>query len=241
MDNSLVRKLSSFGPLADDDRRLLLDLTSNPRSLRSHAHIRVEGEAPDTVRLISQGFACRYKYVETGERQIVGYLVAGDFCDLHVFVLKTMDHSIDTLSPSKVIDIPTKRVLEMIERPALARALWWSALVDEAILREWLVNVGQRNAAKRIAHLFCEIYMRLRRVGLADAPQFHLPLTQIELADSMGLSAVHVNRALQSLREDGLITFKSKRLEILDSERLREMSGFNPSYLHMQHGDQGAP
>ena len=168
-----------------------------------------------------------------GKRQIMAYLVPGDFCDLHVFILKEMDHSIATLSRCSVVKIPRQRILELTERPAIARAFWWAALVDEATLREWLVNIGARPAEQRVAHLLCELLVRLRVVGLADGGRYELPLTQKELGDTTGLSNVHVNRVLRRLRGEGLITFKDKHLVILDVERLKAFSGFTPNYLHL--------
>ncbi len=144
-----------------------------------------------------EGFAYRYKLLPDGKRSIFAYLVPGDFCDLNIFILKAMDHSIATLSACTMVDIPRPRILELLERPAIARALWWATLVDEATLREWLVNMGRRDAETSIAHLFCEMHLRLKSIGLADGGEFRLPITQNELADTVGLSAVHVNRSLQ--------------------------------------------
>ena len=151
---------------------------------------------------ILDGFACRYKLTSEGKRHIMAYLISGDFCDLHVFILKAMDHNIGALSPCRVVNIPRNRILEMTTRPALARALWWATLVDEAVLREWLVNMGQREAPERIAHLLCELLLRLRAIGLAASDAYELPITQEALGDTMGLSAVHVNRSLQKLRSE---------------------------------------
>ena len=183
-----------------------------------------------------EGFACRYKLLRDGSRQIVAFLVPGDFCDLHVFILNAMDHTISTLSVAQVVDIPRARILEFTERPALARALWWATLVDEAVLREWLLNNGQRQAEERIAHLLCELYVRLKVVGLAGDDRFALPITQVELGDALGLSAIHVNRSLQVLRRQNLITLKQRELIILDPGRLRDVAGFNPGYLHLTGG-----
>ena len=125
-------------------------------------------------------------------------------------------------------------MLELLERPAIARALWVAALVDEATLREWLVNIGGRPAEERVGHLLCELLFRLRAVGLANGDSFELPITQGELADTMGLSDVHMNRVIQRLRKAKLITLKAKSLVILDYARLAEVSGFNPNYLHLR-------
>ena len=231
--NLLTRKLEVFAPLPEADRHLLDEVVRASRQVEARTDLVSEGEASDDVHLILEGFACRNKVLADGTRQIVAYLVPGDFCDLHIFILNAMDHSITTLSPCRVVDIPRRRVLEFAERPALARAMWWATLVDEAILREWLVNIGARPAEQRVAHLLCELHLRLKTVGLADGGAYELPLTQADLAETMGLSNVHVNRVLQRLRADGLITLKGRNLVILDIARLRQFSGFTANYLHL--------
>ena len=231
--NRLTRKLEAFGPLPDADRLLLDEVIRPAQAVGPRTDLIREGETPHHVNLILEGFACRYKILPTGRRQIMAYLVPGDFCDLHVFILKAMDHTIATLSPCTMVKISRSRILELLERPAIARAFWWAALVDEATLREWLVNIGARKAEERVAHLLCELLLRLETVGLTTGTQYALPLTQAELADTVGLTGVHVNRILQRLRRDGLITLKSKRLVILDEERLKAFSGFNPNYLNL--------
>ncbi|MGI3903934.1 MAG: Crp/Fnr family transcriptional regulator [Janthinobacterium lividum] len=244
MSNLLIRKLELFGSLPEEDRRMLKEVTAHPRSVAGRQDVIREGESPAEVQVVLSGMACRYKVLPDGKRAIFAYLVPGDFCDLNIFILKAMDHCIATLSPCTISTIPRKRVLELCERPAITRALWWATLVDEATLREWLVNIGQRNAETRIGHLFCELNMRLQSIGLADDGEFALPLTQTELADTMGLSTVHVNRSLQSLRSRGLITFKSGRLVIPDINRLASACQFNPNYLHIGTGksdDRCAP
>jgi CRP-like cAMP-binding protein len=152
-------------------------------------------------------------------------------------VLKQMDHSIATISPCAVVDIPNERILELLQRPTLSLALWCAALVDAAVLREWLVNVGQRRAGQRLAHVLCELLLRLRIVGLAKN-SYDLPLSQKDLADTIGVSNVHLNRVLQHLRREDLISWKDDFLIIKDIDRLMVFSGFNPNYLHI--GSQGA-
>jgi CRP-like cAMP-binding protein len=233
MANVLTRKLEAFAPLPEADKLLLDEVVCESQEVGPREDLIREDDAPTHVNLILEGFACRYKVLATGTRQIMAYLVPGDFCDLHVFILREMDHTIATLSPCRVVDIPRPRILEMTERPALGRALWWAALVDEATLREWLVNIGARPAEQRVAHLLCELLLRLRVVGLADGAEYELPVTQQELGDTTGLTNVHVNRVLQRLRGEGLITLKGKHLVILDVERLNAFSGFTPNYLHL--------
>lgn len=236
MTNLLTRKLELFGRLSDEDRAFLDGLIRTRVEYEAGQDIIAEGDSPRDVHLVLEGIACRYKVLEDGSRQIMAYLLPGDLCDPHVFVLNAMDHSISALSRSTIVDIPRREILDMFERTGIARALWWATLVDEATLREWLVNIGQRGAKDRLAHLFCEIHARLDSIGLTDNGRFALPITQADLASTIGVSVVHVNRALQELRRDGLITFRQKEVEILDVDRLRAMSAFNINYLHLTGG-----
>ncbi len=237
MENALVRKLEGYIPLGAEDKRLLNSVIKNIRHVPAHTDIATEGDKPTSVHLILEGFACRCKSTAEGSRQIMAYLLPGDFCDMHVVVLKQMDHSITTISPCSVVDIPRDKILELLRSPTLSLALWCCALVDAAVLREWLVNVGQRRAAQRLAHVLCELLLRLRIVGLADK-SYDLPLAQMDLADTIGVSNVHLNRVLQELRREDLISWKDALLTIPDIDRLMTYSGFNPSYLHL--GRQGA-
>jgi CRP-like cAMP-binding protein len=241
MANLLTRRLEGLGPLSAEDRRLLDDVIRDDREVGPRDDLIKEGDDPDDVLLILEGFACRYKLTRDGKRQIAAYLVPGDFCNLHVFILKAMDHNIGTLSACRIVAIPRARILELTERPAIARALWWATLVDEAILREWLVSLGRRDAAQRLAHILCELLHRLRAVGLAKGSSYELPLTQVDLADTLGLSTVHLNRSLQALRNEGLITLKDKHVVILHPTRLTELAGFNPNYLHLGGGEEDKP
>ena len=236
MQNVLTRKLEAFGPLPEEDRRLFDGAIGPVRTVPADQDLVREGDQTGDVHLIVEGFACRYKLLKDGSRQIVAFLIPGDFCDLHIFILKTMDHNIATLSRAQVVDLPRSSILEMTERPALARALWWATLVDEAILREWLLNNGQREAEERIAHLICELYARLQVVGLAGADRFPLPITQAEIGDALGLSAIHVNRSLQTLRSQGLISLRHRELIIKDPARLKAFASFDPNYLHLTGG-----
>lgn len=233
MPNILARKLESFGPLPEDDRHLIASLTTNSHMVDPDIDVIREGDRPNDVNLILTGFAYRYKLLSNGKRQIVGYLMPGDICDLHVCVLDVMDHSIATLTETKLAKISRESVAALLERPAISRALFMATLVDEAVAREWLTNMGQRSAERRLAHFFCEWHLRLKVVGLANGGECELPITQTELGDTVGLSTVHVNRSVQSLREQGLITLRSQRLVIPDIDRLQRISGFHPNYLHL--------
>ena len=242
MPNAFIRRLESFQPLQADERELLEGMTRRVRDVDANQDLISEGDSPEDVHLILEGFAVRYKLTAQGRRQILAYMIAGDFCDVHVTLLRRMDHGIRTLRPSRVVRIPPGTLLDILERqPAIARAIWLCGLVDEATQREWLVNVGQRSAPQRIAHLFCEMHVRMGTVGLTTNGSFELPLTQEELGDTMGLSNVHVNRSLKELREAELVTLRNGQIVISDVDRLKAFSGFDPSYLHLDRTPSFAP
>jgi CRP-like cAMP-binding protein len=230
----LLRKLENFADLTDEERRALQDAAGPVRSYGSHEDLIREGEQPTSVNVIVSGFACRHKMLLDGRRQIIGYFLPGDMCDARVFILKKMDHTISTLTASSVTTLPREAILEITSKyPRLTRALWWNTLVEEAICREWLVNIGQRTALERIAHLFCEVYLRLQAVGLANSAGCELPVTQSELADTVALSTVHVNRTLKELRRMELVSMSSKSLVIHDLPGLRALAMFDADYLHL--------
>lgn len=236
MTNPLLRKLANFTALTEEEARAVDDCCTNVREVGAREDVIAQGDKTGGVKLLLEGFACRYKTLEDGRRQIVAYFVPGDLCDLRVFILKRMDHSIGAISPSRVATIAPDSVLKLMHNyPTLTRALWWSTLVEEAIAREWIVNVGQRNALERMAHLFCELLYRFRAVGLNQGMSCTLPLTQVELAETLGLSSVHVNRTLQELRRQKLITLDGGTLTIQNLQALEELSFFNPDYLHQDY------
>ncbi len=232
--DALIRKLEHFSQFTDEERRALGTLSDLPVMVGPRQDIIREGDNPTGVNLIVEGYAIRYKALPDGRRQILGYFVAGDICDLRVFVLKRMDHSIAALTQVAVRVISEQRILDMTDRyPRIMRALWWATLVEESISREWLLSMGQRTAAERIAHLFCEIHHRARAVGLVEGNSVPLPLRQTDLAEMSGLSVVHVNRVLQELRKRRLITFDGQMLTILDIDQLATFALFDPLYLHL--------
>ena len=219
--------------LSVDDEQAVHAVCRNARDVPARRHILSEGEQPDHVHVIVDGWAARSKTLPDGTRQIMAFLLPGDICDLHVTILGAMDHDIVALTDAKVAYVPHQAMEDLPrDRPELGRALWWATLVDEAVLRSWIVNIGRRNAHQRIAHLLCELHARLKLVGLADEDRFSLPLTQEVLADAHGLTPVHVNRTLQAMRRNGVIELSERMLTILDVGRLREEAGFDPNYLH---------
>jgi CRP-like cAMP-binding protein len=177
--------------------------------------------------------------LEDGRRQITTFLLPGDLCDVRMFILKRMDHSVSAVSHATVAQIPASDIMSLTEKhPRLARAFWWSSLVEEAINREWIVNLGQRPALERMAHLFCEIFVRLDGVGLTSENSCEIPLTQAELGEALGISTVHVNRTLMELRDSGLLSLEGRTLEIPDLNALKTAASFNENYLHLDREGQ---
>ena len=206
------------------------------RYIDARRDVIVEGDKPRHVHLVLDGWACRYKQLPDGKRQIVSLVLPGDFCDVNVYILKQMDHSIASITRVKMAMItPDEMNALTIERPRITQALWWHELVTAAIQREWTLNLGQRSAYERLAHLLIELYLRLATVGRAHNGRCDFPLTQNDLAETTGLTSVHVNRTLQELRRDGLIDLGRKQLQILDMPRLMDAAMFNANYLHLDH------
>lgn len=234
---SLVRKLEQFVRLSQPDHAILNRAAAERvRRFASRVDIVREGDKPKDVHLILSGWACRYKQLEDGRRQVVSFFLPGDICDVNVFILREMDHSIGTITPVTVADLPREFFDEVAARhPRIVTAFWWETLVNAAIQREWTMNLGQRTALERTAHLLCEVWLRLRLAGLTKGDSCEFPLTQADLADATGLSKVHVNRTLQELRANGLIVLKGRTLSVPDFDRLMRAGLFNPNYLHMDH------
>ncbi|KMO12495.1 Crp/Fnr family transcriptional regulator [Methylobacterium platani] len=235
MAEFLIRKLEHFTSLSSEDKHALDQAArQRTRRIRSRDDIVHEGDVPQGVNLIVDGWACRYKTLEDGRRQIIAYLLPGDLCDHNVSVLREMDHSIGTVTAVTLAEIPAETMRQLTSGPArLSQALCWESMVAAAIQREWTVNIGQRTAFERLGHLLCELYVRLRTVGLVQGNTCELPLTQAEIADTIGLSVVHVNRTLQELRSVGLISLRGRELTIHRLDALQRAVQFNPNYLHL--------
>ncbi len=231
---SLARKLSLFVPLSDSDREVLAALAPTEEVFRPDTDIACEGVMPRSVMLVQEGMAVRYRNLPDGRRQIMTFLIPGDLCDPHVFLLKTMDHSIATITTVRVSPIARAALMETFAtRPRISAALWWSSLQEESMLRERIVSLGRRDARGRIAYLLCELLWRHSAIGLADNEKFHLPLTQTELGDALGLTPVHVNRVLREFREQNLIAIEHRMLRMLDVDGLQEIAACNKEYLHL--------
>jgi CRP-like cAMP-binding protein len=231
---ALIRKLESIAPLAPDEKAALLRLPLRLKTVATHQDIVRAGDTPSESCLIVAGFACRYILTAEGKRQILSFHIAGDIPDLQSLHIDVMDHSLATLAPSSLAFIQHDDLHSLTRsQPRLGELLWRDTLIDAAIFRQWMVGLGRRDAYGRIAHLLCELLVRLRAVGLVEDHAFTLPVTQAELGDAFGLSTVHVNRVLQDLRGDGLITLRGVSLKVLDWEGLKKAGEFDPTYLHL--------
>jgi len=236
----LIRKLESIFTLTDDERKALQNLPMQVVVIKEGQDIVRAGDQPSRSCLLLSGFACVYKLTGDGKRQIVGFSIPGDVPDLQSLHLDVLDNSLSTLTPCRVGFITHEALRDICMRyPRITSAFWRETLIDAAIFREWVINVGQREAYSRIAHVFCELIVRLRAVGLVEDHACHLPITQAEFADAIGVSTVHVNRVLQEMRANGIIELKGDRLTIPDWETLKRAGDFDPTYLHLKR-DQAA-
>lgn len=240
MANPLKMKLEAFTRLSDDDQGAISrSVDRNIRSFAARRDLAREGDRPRAVYVMLEGWACRYKTLPDGRRQIVAFFIPGDLCDLNIFILKEMDHNVGAITPVKAAQLgrdDLERLTE--EHPRITQAFWWNELVNVAVQREWTLNLGQRTAYERISHLMCEMFLRLRTVGLTDGDSCEFPITQTDIGDAAGLTSVHVNRTLKELRGEGLIELQGRRLKIPDFNRLRDAAMFNDNYLHLGRDGQ---
>jgi len=241
MQNSLTRKLATFADLTADDRVALEAAVAQTRLLPAKHTLIHEGDAPELAQVVLDGFACRSKHLADGGRQIVAYVLPGDFGAYQPHAEGGVDYSVTTLSSCLVAEISRPTLLRLLDRPSISRALWRATQLEASILRAWITNNGRRDSESRIAHLVCELYVRLRAVGRVEGNGFQLPLSQEDLADTAGLSTVHTNRCLQSLRAQALIRLKGGALEILDPVGLARRCAFSATYLTLgAAGEVGA-
>jgi CRP-like cAMP-binding protein len=235
----LVQKLSYWAKLDGADKAALLALPHSVKSLEPHQYIVRERDKATHSCVMLSGFSIRHKIVGGGFRQIVAVHMKGDLVDLQNSLLGTADHSVQMLTAGKVGMIPRDEVLRLaFERPNVGKAMWLDTLVDGSIAREWIANVGRRNARTRIAHVLCEFALRMKLAGLGEHTNYQLPMTQDQLGDTTGLTAVHVNRTLKTLEADGLIERSSPRsITVGDWKKLADTGDFDSGYLHLRENE----
>ncbi|MEQ4538474.1 MAG: Crp/Fnr family transcriptional regulator [Billgrantia sp.] len=231
----LILKLESVFALTEEERRALYDLPIQVVTLKANQDIVCIGDCPLQSFVVLKGFASSYKLTPDGHRQIMALHIPGDIPDLQTLYLKRIDCSIASISPCTVGFFQVEDLRRVCERyPRLSAAFWRDTLVGASILREWVLNVGRRDSYTRIAHLLCEFSVRLEAVGLVESGTFEFSITQANLADATGLSAVHMSRALKALRSKGLIQSRRMSLTVPDLKRLMEVGEFDSHYLHLE-------
>ena len=230
----MLRKLGSRAPLDADDRAAMLDLPYRRETFEPDAYVIREGQRPERSCLILSGFVFRHKVTIDGLRQIVSVHMPADFIDVGGALLDISDHNVQSLTRCELAIFPRAAIQAVVlSRPRIAAALWIDTLIDGSIFREWITNLGRRNARSRVAHLVCELARRLEVAGLAEEYGYELPMTQEQLADATGLTPVHVNRVLMALSRDGLIARQKRFVRIPDWTALSEVAGFSETYLHL--------
>jgi CRP-like cAMP-binding protein len=231
----LVKKLQLWAPLDPDEQSAVLALPHRVEDVLPNTHIVREGERPSNSCLLIAGFAFRHKSLADGSRSICAVHMSGDVVDLQNSLLGTADHSVQTLTRATVAFIPREEIQRIaFEYPRIGMAMWYDTLVDASIFREWIANIARRHAGARLAHLLCEFGLRLEAIGLGDRTSFELPMTQEQLADATGLTAVTVNRTLMDLEARGLIARTTKFVAIGDWKGLEDEAGFDDTYLHIR-------
>lgn len=231
----LLRKLETHVELSPADRQAVLALPYTIKTLEAQSYLTREGEEPVTCAVIVSGFAFRHKLTHEGARQICALHIPGEALDFQTMFLDVADHNVQTLTRSTVAVIPRAALQELVQsNVGVGHAVLTTILVEASIFREWILNVGRREAPERVAHLLCEFAVRLARQGLGEVYGYELPMTQEQLADATGLTPVHINRTLKVLEGKGLISRYKRRIMFPDIEQLREFSDFNARYLHLE-------
>ncbi|MGF6433862.1 Crp/Fnr family transcriptional regulator [Bradyrhizobium elkanii] len=228
----MIRKLRLHSDLSEEDTAALRSIVSHVRELPAETCIQREGDVVSQCTVILSGFSYRSKVTDNGKRQILSFHIAGEMPDLHGLFFKTIDHDLTSLSRARVGFIDHAALQEVIDRrAAVAKALWHETLLDAARFRQWIVSLGTQSAASRLAYLIAEIRQRLAAVGLAADDQFSFPITQVRLAEALGLSTVHVNRTLQSFRAKNILDIQDRVVTLGDIEKIVELGGFGESHV----------
>lgn len=235
MITSHLKKLRTRSEIGPEEEEVIRGLVAGTRRVAADQFIVRAGQELDSSLLLVDGWVMRSKDLPSGERQVMELHVAGDFADLHGFTLKRLDHDLISVGECTLAIVPHERLMEISERfPYLTRVYWRMTNVDASITREMALSLAQRSAISRMAHLFCELHLRLALVGKTEGESFFFPLTQRQLSECLGLTVVHVNRTLQELRRRELVEAGNRRVTIVDRPALESLAEFDPSYLHLE-------
>lgn len=240
-EHPFVRKIESIAlfDLSSEERRALETLPMQATDHDAHQDIVTEHDRPSRCFAVLSGIAAAYKTTEEGRRQVVAYYVPGDMPDFQSLHLKVLDFSIGAVTPLRIGSVSHNAIRGMFNAyPRLVEAFWRATLIEGSLAREWMLSNGRREAFPRLAHLFCELFVRLDRVGLVDGKSYEFHLTQYEIADALGITSVHVNRVLKELRNSGMVSLKDGRLTIHKWDALAEVADFDPTYLHLRQTDK---
>lgn len=231
-DSPFARKLRAFVALNDVDLTVMSGYYRRRHVYPAGRDLVHQGETDQPAYILAQGWACSYKLLPDGSRQVIDFQIPGDFLGLRSLLFRSADYNVEPVTRIEASEIRITDLLNAFaDSPRLATAVLWAVSRDEAILVEHLVGLGRRNAAERTAHFLLELAARLKLVGLGTREGYACPLSQYLLADALGLSAVHVNRVLRELREAGLVTFQKGEVQFDDFERLVALADFDRSYL----------
>ncbi len=231
--NQFIEKLLKLAPLSDGAAAALAAATDDPQNVDARRDLIREGDKPGPFLVVLDGWACRYKILPNGARQNLAFLMPGDCCDLHVDLLAEMDHGIQTITKCLVAKIERQTIDTILDQhPTIMKALYISQLIDEGTMRAWITSIGRRSSIERVAHLMCELYLRARSIGLGGDQKLVLPLSQIILADALGMPPVHINRVLKQLRIAGAMSITRGSLVIISPQILVQIAGFDENYLH---------
>lgn len=229
----LIGKLEKLAELNSKDREKILSLPDSRQRVRAGDYLVTEGSDTSRCCLLVEGYACRHKYTADGKRQIVSFHMAGDILDIQHLLLPIADHNVEAITDATVAWVSSQELKALAwERPNIGQALWRDTLIDASIFREWVLNVGRRDALTRISHMLCEFVVRAQAAGLGSAETCELPLTQEQIADATGMTSVHVNRMLRILREEGVIAIRERKMEVINWNGLRQIAAFDAAYLH---------
>jgi CRP-like cAMP-binding protein len=229
----MIRKLERLNQLDEADREAIRRLPFTRREEKAGAFLVTEGDHLSECCLLVEGYACRHKMTAKGGRQIVSFHLPGDILDVQHLLLPTADHNVQTITAAVVACLPIRELQQLARsRPRIGDALWRDSLIDASVFREWVLNVGRRDAKSRLAHMLCEFAARREAAGLGSPERFELPMSQEQIADAVGLTPVHVNRMLRELADDGVIERDKRDIQIADWARMKQVADFDAQYLH---------